>query len=68
LFIATCFDPTESSSGYDWNHMCSQGIHSRASSGYDWNYMCSQGIHVHFGIPKRLTHLFQKGFLICIQL
>jgi len=25
LFIATCFDSTESSLGYDWNHMCSQG-------------------------------------------
>ena len=24
LFIATCFDSTESSSGYDWNHKCSQ--------------------------------------------
>jgi len=24
LFIGTCFDSNESSSGYDWNHMCSQ--------------------------------------------
>ena len=25
LFLVACFDSTESCSGYDWNHMCSQG-------------------------------------------
>jgi hypothetical protein len=28
LFIATCFDSTESSSRYDWNDMCSQDTHA----------------------------------------
>jgi len=29
-----------------------------------WNHMCSQVIHAHFGTQKRLTHLFQKCYLI----